>query len=132
MSAVFINVRQQKRRLKPNATSIAVEGSQVQLRTRAQSRASRAAHRALVKNIGLFFCVAFVAYGFSILTGNTLAEHARRSQVKAAIQTKGARADMAQLRHRLDRLTTREAIEGWALQQGFEAPYKLPGEEAAL
>lgn len=131
MSAVFINVRQQKRRLKPSASSIAVEASQVQLRSRSLSKSNRAAQRTLVKNMGWFLCVAFVAYGFSILLGNTQAEHARRSQVKAAIQTKGARADMAQLRHRLDRLTTREAIEGWALQQGFEAPYKLPGEGLA-
>lgn len=73
-------------------------------------------------------CLTIVTYGFSCLAGNSLMEYARRDSIRAAERTKAARADVARLRARVDRLTTMSAVDRWAESRGFVPPEGLPAQ----
>lgn len=76
----------------------------------------------------MFVFVFIVGYGFSVLTGNTMMEHARRNKVEAMQKAQMARQDAVRLRNRLERITGLDSVESWARARGFQAPYGLPAE----
>ncbi|MCU0317614.1 MAG: hypothetical protein MUC92_13595 [Fimbriimonadaceae bacterium] len=84
---------------------------------------------ATVLYLTLFGFVALLSFGFSVLLGNSMMEHARREGAKVTIRAKQARSDVARLRQTVDRQVTMAAVDDWARGRGFLSPYDVPPSE---
>lgn len=105
-------------RAKGKAKSVAATPRKASVRPGSQIAAS----------VLMFIFVFTVGYGFSVLTGNTMMEHARRNKVEAMQKAQMARQDAMRLRNRLERMTGLDSVESWARARGFQPPYGLPAE----
>lgn len=147
MSAPFLTIKEERRTRKSTQTRRAKAGRSprrdmpagrvTQARVVANQRPAKRKSRAstaeiFVTNCVLFAAIAPLTWGFSLLLGNSFKENARRSAVSAAMRAKSARQDMARLTNRLDRLTSAQAVNDWALTRGFVPAHGLPQEEKVV
>lgn len=79
----------------------------------------------ILGHVALFALVASATYGGSTLVGHSLMEHARREGLRAGDRARVARADLARLRSKLERLTTMRAVEDWSKVKGFVPSYQV-------
>ncbi len=82
----------------------------------------RAVSKTLMIHIVLMTIVSVMTWGFMILLGNSMMEHARRDHVRAVERAKHARQEVARLHQRADRLASMAAIDEWARAKGFVPP----------
>ena len=73
-------------------------------------------------HIVMMVIVSVMTWGFMILLGNSMMEHARRDHVRAVERAKHARQEVARLHQRADRLASMAAIDDWARTKGFVPP----------
>ncbi len=132
MSAPYITIKQSNQARNSTAMRTAAPGygpSRVGAATKAAPRVA-ARRRALgfesvLTNVALFCAVAPLTWGFSLLLGHSLKENARRQAVHATQRASVARQDMARLRNRLDRLTSSNVVDAWAVNNGFVSSHSL-------
>jgi hypothetical protein len=73
----------------------------------------------------LFAVTSASSFGFSTLLGHSLKEHARREALRAGDRARAARADLARLRSKLERLTTMKSVDDWSKAKGFIPAYQV-------
>lgn len=91
------------------------------VRPRARSVAKR---RSSVwpRRLAAYAAMALLAFIGSSVTGYALTESARREALRATERARAAKADVALLRERVDRLSSVDSLESWAALRGFALP----------
>lgn len=77
-------------------------------------------------HVALFVSVMVVTFGVSSLLGHSLKENARHNAIKAGERATAARADVARIRKRVEKLSTMKSVDEWSILRGMVAAYKLP------
>lgn len=130
-AAPYITVREQytQTKRKPAPRIRPAEEASVAVKPRAKKKAGMNSLEFAASQFVMFSVVVAIVFGFSVLTGSSLNEMARRQTATATTRARAAESDIVRLRDRLDRLSNASVVGNWAKTRGFVPSYGKGVEE---
>lgn len=130
-AAPYITVREQytQTKRKPSPRHRPAEAATVAVKPRKKAKGGMNSIEFVVSQSVMYVVVVAIVFGFSVLTGSSFNEIARRQTAAATTRARAAETDIVRLRDRLDRLSNASVVGDWAKTRGFVPAYGKGVEE---